>query len=35
MKITRRAFIKETIWLGGALVVPDRILHAAGDRDDQ
>jgi putative pyruvate formate lyase activating enzyme len=35
MKITRRAFIKGTIRLGGALVVPDRILQAAGKKDDQ
>jgi len=35
MKITRRAFIKGTIWLGGALVVPDRMLHAAENKDDQ
>ncbi|CAB1058909.1 radical activating enzyme [Olavius sp. associated proteobacterium Delta 1] len=33
MKITRRAFIKGTIGLGGALVVPDGILQAAGDKD--
>ena len=35
MKITRRAFIKGTISLGSALVVPDRILQAAGDKADQ
>ena len=35
MKITRRAFIKGTLWLGGTLVVPDRILLAAGKNDDQ
>ena len=35
MKITRRAFIKGTLWLGGTLVVPDLILHAAGKNDDQ
>ncbi len=35
MKITRRAFIKGTISLGGALVVPDRIIQAAGVKADQ
>lgn len=35
MKITRRAFIKGTISFGGALVVPDRILKAAGANADQ
>jgi putative pyruvate formate lyase activating enzyme len=35
MKITRRAFIKESIGFGSALVVPGRILQAAADKASQ
>ena len=35
MKITRRAFIKGSITLGGVLVVPDRMLQAAAVKANQ
>lgn len=34
MDITRRAFIKGAIGIGSALVVPDQIIQAAGDKSD-
>jgi putative pyruvate formate lyase activating enzyme len=34
MKITRRAFIKGAIGIGSTLVVPDRMMQAAGDNAD-
>ena len=34
MNITRRAFIKGALGIGSALIVPDRIIRAAGDRSE-